>query len=200
MFILYALVVGVALGLLLRGRLSGVADIDFRWAPLIFGGLLVQIVLFSDAVAARVGILGPPIYVLSSMAVLVAVLRNVDVPGMAIVALGAASNQLAIVANGGYMPAGADALAAQQRAASGLYSNSAAIAEPAFPYLTDIFAMPTWMPFSNIYSVGDVLIGVGVVVAIVVAMRRAAARPSIVKDSVASDGASRNLRLPGTSS
>lgn len=198
MFILYALVVGVALGLLLRGRLSGVADIDFKWAPLIFGGLLVQIVLFSDAVAARVGILGPPIYVLSSMAVLVAVLRNVDVPGMAIVALGAASNQLAIVANGGYMPAGADALAAQERAASGLYSNSAAIAEPAFPYLTDIFAMPTWMPFSNIYSVGDVLIGVGVVVAIVVAMRRAAARPSIVKDSVASDGASRNLRLPGT--
>jgi hypothetical protein len=199
MFILYALVVGVVLGLLLRGRLSGVADIDFKWGPLIFGGLLVQIVLFSDAVAARVGVLGPPIYVLSSMAVLIAVLRNVDVPGMAIVALGAASNQLAIVANGGFMPAGADALAAQARVAHGLYSNSAAIAEPAFPYLTDIFAMPSWMPFSNIYSVGDVLIGLGVAVAIVVAMRRAAARSTRAASSDL-DGARGNLPQPEGSS
>ena len=174
MFILYALVVGVALGLLLRGRLAGVAEIELRWAPLIIAGLVVQLILFSDFVAARVGVFGPSIYVLSSLAVLVAVLRNVDVPGMAIVALGAAANQLAIVANGGYMPAGADALAAQERAASGLYSNSAAIADPAFPYLTDIFAMPGWLPFSNIFSIGDVLIGVGVVVVIVVAMRRPA--------------------------
>ena len=174
MFILYAIVVGVALGLLLRGRLAGVGDIQLRWALLIVGGLLVQLLLFSDFVAARVGVLGPSIYVVSSMVVLVAVLRNVDVPGMALVALGAAANQLAIVANGGFMPAGADALAAQQRHAQGLYSNSAAIPNPAFPYLTDIFAMPTWLPMANIFSVGDVLIGVGVVVAIVVAMRRSA--------------------------
>jgi hypothetical protein len=174
MFILYAIVFGVALGLLLRGRLAGVGEIELRWSWLIVLGLFVQLILFSDFVAARVGALGPSIYVVSSMVVLMAVLRNAYVPGMAIVALGAASNQLAIVANGGFMPAGADALAAQQRHAEGLYSNSAAIPDPAFPYLTDIFAMPTWMPFANIYSVGDVLIGVGVVVAIVVAMRRPA--------------------------
>ena len=177
MFILYALVIGIALGLLMRGRLAGVAEIELRWAPLILGGLIVQLVLFSDFVAARVGMFGPSIYVLSSLAVLVAVLRNVDMPGMAIVALGAAANQLAIVANGGFMPAGADALAAQGRAGSALYSNSAAIANPAFPYLTDIFAMPTWMPFANIFSVGDVLIGVGAVVVIVSAMRRPAQAP-----------------------
>jgi hypothetical protein len=174
MFILYALVVGVALGLLLRGRIAGAAEIELRWAPLIIGGLVVQLILFSDFVAARVGDLGPPIYVASSLAVLVAVLRNVRVPGMAIVTLGAASNQLAIIANGGYMPAGADALAAQERAASGLYSNSAAIENPAFPFLGDIFAMPSWLPFSNIFSIGDVLIAVGVVVVIVTAMRRPA--------------------------
>jgi hypothetical protein len=160
--------------LLLRGRLAGVGEIELRWSWLIALGLFVQLILFSDFVAARVGVLGPSIYVISSMVVLIAVLRNADVPGMAIVAAGAAANQLAIVANGGFMPAGADALAAQQRHAEGLYSNSAAIANPAFPYLTDIFAMPTWLPMANIFSVGDVLIGVGVIVAIVVAMRRPA--------------------------
>jgi hypothetical protein len=201
MFILYAVVIGIALGLLLRGRLEGIADIEFRWAPLILGGLLVQIVLFSDPVAERVGVLGPSIYVLSSLAVLVGVLRNLYVPGMVVVALGAASNQLAIVANGGFMPAGADALAAQERAASGLYSNSAAIANPAFPYLTDIFAMPTWMPFSNIFSVGDLLIGIGVVIVLVRAMRRAARMGELTAGSGTSDtpaGASGNLPQAGS--
>ena len=38
--------------------------------------------------------------------------------------------------------------------------------------LTDIFALPTWVPFANVFSVGDVLIAAGVVVVIVAAMRR----------------------------
>jgi hypothetical protein len=176
MFILYAIVVGLAIGFLLGGRPAGLARLQIRWATLIVGGFAVQVLLFADPIAARVGDLGPPIYVASSLAVLAAVLRNAAIPGLPLVALGAACNQLAIVANGGYMPAGADALAAQARHASGLYSNSAAIPDPVLPWLTDIFAMPTWLPFANIFSVGDVLIGVGVAIAVVVAMR--VARPA----------------------
>jgi hypothetical protein len=37
--------------------------------------------------------------------------------------------------------------------------------------LTDQFAMPAWMPMANIFSVGDVLIGVGIAIAIVAVMR-----------------------------
>jgi hypothetical protein len=37
--------------------------------------------------------------------------------------------------------------------------------------LTDQFAMPAWMPMANIFSVGDVLIGVGVAIAIVAVTR-----------------------------
>ena len=36
--------------------------------------------------------------------------------------------------------------------------------------LTDIFTMPAWVPMANVFSVGDVLIGVGVAIAIVAAM------------------------------
>ena len=58
------------------------------------------------SVAARVGDLGPPLYVASTMLVGVAILRNWRMPGMPVVVVGAACNLAAIVANGGFMPAG----------------------------------------------------------------------------------------------
>ena len=47
------------------------------------------------------------------------------------------------------------------------------MADPALRPLTDIFALPTWIPFANVFSVGDVLIGVGVAIVIAVGMRGA---------------------------
>jgi len=100
------------------------------------------------------------------------VLRNIDISGMKVVALGAASNLAAIVANGGYMPASRGALEALGKTDPTTYSNSATLQHPALEPLTDIFALPAWLPFANIFSVGDVLIALGVVVVIVAAMRR----------------------------
>ena len=51
-------------------------------------------------------------------------------------------------------------------------TNSVVVANPALAFLTDIFAMPSWLPFANVFSLGDVLIGVGIAVAIVAGMRR----------------------------
>src|SRR5213593_1295060 len=110
MFILYALPLGLAIGLALGGRPAGLARLEFRWPWLLMAGLFAQVILFTDYVAARVGDLGPAIYVASTAAVFAGVLRNVRIPGMVLVALGAASNLAAIVANGGFMPAGAAAM------------------------------------------------------------------------------------------
>ncbi len=170
MFILYAIPVGIIAGYLLGGRLDRLGGVRFRWAPLALLGLAVQVALFSDPFAETVGAAGPPIYVASTAVVLIAVLRNLDIPGIAIVALGAASNLLAIVANGGYMPADPDALASIGGVASG-YSNSSVVADPGLGPLTDIFAIPAWVPFANVFSIGDVLIGVGVAVTIAIGMR-----------------------------
>jgi hypothetical protein len=170
-FILYAVVIGLALGFALGGRLSGLASIDFRWPWLAIGGFVLQLVLFSDAVRASVGDLGPPLYVASTGAVLVAVIRNIRVPGLALVALGAGSNFAAIVANGGYMPASAAAFAALGGGLDEGYTNSAIVASPALEPLTDLYALPSWLPFTNVFSIGDVLIAVGVVVVIVLGMR-----------------------------
>ena len=59
------------------------------------------------------------------------------------------------------MPADPEALASVGLGGPG-YTNSIVLTDPALPFLTDIFAMPTWMPAANIFSIGDVLLGVGV--------------------------------------
>ncbi|MFL5749284.1 MAG: DUF5317 domain-containing protein [Chloroflexota bacterium] len=172
MFILYAVVVGLIVGLLLGGKLSALGEIRFRWWPLVFVGFLLQVVLFPDAVAARVGDLGPLLYVASTAMVVLAVLRNLDMPGIPLVALGAACNLAAILANGGFMPASPDAMAALGKAQPVIYSNSAVVAHPMLEPLTDIFALPPWLPLNNIFSIGDAILALGVVVVIVTTMRR----------------------------
>jgi hypothetical protein len=172
MFILYAVAVGLVIGLLAGGRISAIGEIEFRWWPLVVAGFLIQVVLFQDAVAAQVGSLGAPLYVASTLMVVVAVLRNLALPGIPLVALGAACNLAAILANGGFMPASPDALAALGKSEPVIYSNSAVVADPALEPLTDIFALPSWLPFNNIFSIGDVILAVGIVVVIVTAMRR----------------------------
>jgi hypothetical protein len=176
-FILYAIPIGIVAGLLLGGRLDRLADLRLRWAPLALLGLLVQVALFADPVSTVVGGAAPAIYVASTAAVLVAVLRDARVPGMAVVALGAASNLAAIVANGGYMPADPAALASVVELSPG-YSNSVVVADPALRPLTDLFALPAAFPLANVFSIGDVLIGLGIALVIVFAMRARAAGSS----------------------
>jgi hypothetical protein len=171
MFLLYAVALGLLLGFAVRGRPSGLASLDFRWAPLAIAGFLVQIALFAEPISDRVGDLGPVIYVASTATVLIAVLRNTRIAGLPLVALGAASNLLAIVANGGYMPANPAAAAAAGRHVASTYSNSAIVDTAVLAPLTDIFALPRWLPFSNVFSIGDVLIAIGIATAIVVSMR-----------------------------
>jgi Family of unknown function (DUF5317) len=171
MFILYALLIGLVVGVVAGGHVMSLADLRLRWGSLIVGGFLVQVILFTDAVASRIGPAGPPLYVGSTLLVAVAVLRNLRVPGVPLIVLGAASNMFAILANGGYMPAAAAALASLGKSAPVIYSNSAVVSSPALEWLTDRFALPTWVPFANVFSVGDVLVAVGVAVLIATAMR-----------------------------
>lgn len=172
MFILYAVVIGLAVGLLRGGQPTRLGELKLRWAWVCVLGLVVQLVLFSDAVTAWVGDLGVPIYVGSTFVVAAAVTANYRITGMPVVALGAFSNLAAIVANGGYMPTTAEAMAAVGFSEKTVYSNSALLADPKLPWLTDIFAMPRWVPAANVFSIGDVLIGLGVVIVIAAAMRR----------------------------
>jgi uncharacterized protein DUF5317 len=119
MFILYAVAIGLLAGILTGGRLERLSTLQLRWVPLALIGFAVQLVLFWGPVNRAVGEAGPPIYVASTVAVLVFVLRNLARAGFALVAVGSLSNLAAIVANGGYMPTTAEAVVTPLRWARG---------------------------------------------------------------------------------
>jgi hypothetical protein len=178
-FILDAIPIGIGIGYLLGGRLDRLATLRLRWAPLILAGLAMQVAIFTDVGGRLVGDAGPAIYIASTAFVFVAVLRNVAIPGVALIAIGAGCNLAAIVANGGWMPADPVALESVGGAGAG-YTKSIVVGEPALRPLIDTFALPAWLPLANVFSVGDVLIGLGVAATIALAMREAtrAARPA----------------------
>ncbi len=165
MLLLYFVVAGVLAGLLLRGRLDRIGAAHLRWAPVAVGGLLFQVALFSEPLAGMVGTAGPALYVASTALVLVALLNNLAHPGFALIALGALLNLAAIVANGGQMPASPEAILAltgrAQLAVEGFSNSALAGADVRLAFLGDLFVLPRPFPFANIFSIGDVLIGLG---------------------------------------
>ncbi|MBF6605040.1 MAG: DUF5317 family protein [Chloroflexi bacterium] len=174
MFILYAVVVGIVAGYLTGGRLEGLATVRFRWAGLAIAGFAIQLILFLGPVAEALDgapALGVAAYVGSTALVLGAVLANLRLRGLAIVALGAALNAAAIVANGGIMPTTVGALAIAGRAPGIGFSNSAVRVDPALPWLVDRFGLPSWLPLANVFSLGDVIIGLGIAIAVAAGMR-----------------------------
>lgn len=169
-FILYAVVAGLAIGLLTGGSASRIGDLRFSWGPLIAVGMAAQVLLFSTPLGDALGPTAPVAYIASNVAVLIAVWRNRAIPGLWLVLAGGAANLIAICANGGYMPVSPDALVALGRLPRDGYANSRLVDGVVLAPLTDLFPMPAWLPLANIFSVGDVLIGLGAAIAIASAM------------------------------
>jgi hypothetical protein len=176
MLLVYAVLAGLLIGFLRGGRLAALSGASIRWWPVALVGLFFQLVLFSPPVAKVVGDLGPLLYVGSTVLVLLALLTNLAKPGFALIALGALLNLAVITANGGLMPASPAAFAAL----NGLavvpvehFSNSQLIGpHTLLPWLGDILVLPRPIPFANVFSPGDVLIGLGGALFIVRTMLR----------------------------
>jgi hypothetical protein len=179
MLLLYFVGAGVIVGWLAGGRLSALAEIQFRWWGLALGGLAFQVLLFNEPLASRVGDAGPALYVSSTVVVLAALLRNIGRIGFPVIAFGAALNLVAIVSNGGLMPADPLAFAAlsgEPVVPTTAFSNSSLIGpHTLFPFLGDTLVLPHPFPFANVFSMGDVAIGTGAVIFLVAAMKGRAA-------------------------
>jgi len=174
--LLYAIVAGLLIGRLSGGRLRNLEHVRFVWWQLALAGLAVQLVLFAGPVAQHVGAEGPVIYVASTLAVMAALLRNLALPGLAIIAVGATLNLIPVIANGGAMPSAPEAWLALNGVAAlpvSHFSNSVLIGpDTLFPFLGDVFVWPRPLPLANVFSIGDAVIAIGGVVFLVWAMRR----------------------------
>lgn len=165
MLLLYAVALGLVAGILTRGSIGALGSVKIKLWPVALIGLAFQMLLFSSPLAAAVGTLGPSLYVVSTTIVLMTLVVNLRQPGFWLIALGAFANFTVIVANGGQMPASPAAFAilnGTPLVPTTDFSNSF-IAGPNTPFyfLADIFVLPRPIPFANVFSIGDLLIGLG---------------------------------------
>ena len=178
MFFLLGIAAGLIAGLALGGSFERLRGLSFRLVPLAVAGLVAQLILFADPVALAVSDpVGRLVYTASTLAVFVAVLANVRIPGIPVLAVGAGLNLAAIVANGGIMPADPAAAASAGIVPDDVFSNSAIVDNPVLGPITDIFAVPSGLPLANVFSIGDILIAVGLAWTIAAAMTRRTGDP-----------------------
>ena len=166
MILLAVLILGLVTVPLAGGRLARLADIELRhlWAVVVAIGLQILIIsVFPD----RYEWTHVPLHLASYVFAGWFVWANRRLPGMVVLGLGALCNAIAIVANGGVMPASPTALRAAGLAtkSDGGFANSTAVEDPNLLFLGDVFSVPdSWPIIDNVFSVGDVLIAIGIVI------------------------------------
>jgi hypothetical protein len=165
-FLLAVVILSVATVRLAGGSLSALGQLRLRYAAAIFGALVLQIAIIS-VVPGGSPWLHRVLYIGSYALAAVFVVANRRIAGMRVLALGGTLNLIAILANGGVMPASRSALRTAGRLTSTTdFLNSAALPHPRLLFLGDILPVPHAVPLANVYSIGDVCIAIGVAIAI----------------------------------
>ena len=166
--ILIALIVALVVGWALGGRISGLATVRFRWAPLAVAGLALQFLTPSGKGLADA------LLVLSFLLLALFTILNRKVAGFALILAGLFMNFLVIGVNHG-MPVTRNALESSGQGALlvDLIENGGAKHHLAGPddrllFLGDVIAIPP--PVSQAVSAGDIVAYVGVGYVIVAGM------------------------------
>ncbi len=170
-FLNFALV-GLVVGKLAGGRLGALADTRIAGKQLVFAALGLQVIAFpfdflpwtTPTSVARI------VWLVSFALLVVMLVLNRTLRGAVVVAAGLTCNLVAVVANHGLMPVRLEALRASGTDYH-VHNNSIQLGHPNLAWLIDRWGAPHWLPLANVFSVGDVLIAVGTVVAIAGAMR-----------------------------
>jgi hypothetical protein len=156
------LLLGLALAPLFGGRWSRLGDLRLRGIALFYAAIGLQLAAFPvkalpwrtpDRIAVVLWLSSYALFVLGAC-------LNLRTPGVALVGIGMLSNIAAVTSNGGHMPALPSALRA-----AGLHfhqsRNSTVASAPHLSWLVDRWAAPHWIPYGNVFSVGDLFIAAG---------------------------------------
>ncbi len=188
-----AVLAGLLLGLILKGRLSRLSTLRIRGTPLLLAAVVMQYGgqwLF-DRGQVWVGAWGAPIYGCSLLLVLAFVWLNRSLPALWLSGLGVALNALVIAVNGVRMPVAAAALQAaalphyvdylqQGRVITHTLIDKATL----LPWLGDWIPLPPPYPRPKVLSPGDVVMAAGLFYFVLVALgppllRRAGKRTAL---------------------
>ncbi len=146
----------------LTGRsLAPLARLPIRRIGLVWLSIAMQLVI--TLFPGFPNWLGQPVHLSTFVLSAAFMWSNRHLPGVLIIAFGAALNLTAIAANGGTMPASAWAWrTAGLPPLQGRFANSNVVSDARLAWLGDVFAIPNGWPLRNVFSVGDVIIVVGV--------------------------------------
>jgi hypothetical protein len=146
---------------LFGGRLRALAHVRITSFWLIGGALALQVVAISVVPTwPRLVLVSAHLvsYVMAGWFVWL----NRHISGLPIVALGGALNAVTIAVNGGTLPASRSALAtAGIHPVAGDFNNSGVLAHPHLAWLGDVIPVPASVPMANVFSIGDLLILLG---------------------------------------
>ena len=153
------------------GSLSKVAALPFRGVRWLVGALALQVLVISvlTSLPHAVAVAGH----IASYAMLAWVLwLNRRLPGVVVIAAGAAANGVTIALNDGTLPASRSALRAAGIHLHAGFDNSGIVAHPHLAWLGDIMVTPSWLPMRNMLSIGDLLLLAGACVLVFVSTRK----------------------------
>jgi hypothetical protein len=173
MVLLWAILLGLLIGLVRHRSLAHLAHLKLRASWLVLLAVLIQILILPLGQNAKpILTWGMEFFHIGSyLLLLLFVGVNFRERALWAMALGMLSNFIVITANGGHMPASLEALRAAGRTATverllteGVSGNVVLMSEATkLDFLGDILWLPSWVPFANAFSIGDLLLGLGVV-------------------------------------
>ncbi len=173
--IIEIILISIIIALIRKGKVNHIAKYDVKLKALFFAYLIVQLglVFFGNKLPESIANYTMFIYLLSYLLLLGFLLRNIERPEIMILLVGVFLNFTVTFINGGKMPLSPDAAAMSGMAENGnvflqkMSAISASMgASTKLKILGDIIPMPAFYPFSVAISVGDLIIFVGLFLAI----------------------------------
>jgi Family of unknown function (DUF5317) len=190
MIIVAVALIGVVMVACTGVDLRRLVDLPIRHLWLVWTALGVQVGVLSLLGPYIGGTVGNAVHMATYAVAATFVIVNRHVPGVMIMGLGGALNLTAIVANGGVMPASSAAWHIAGLDDKAGFANSVPIADPHLLPLGDVLAIPAGWPLANVFSVGDLLLVMGLMWMV----HRWCRRP--VADATVTTGRPRNTLRP----
>lgn len=164
------IVVGLVVGFLLRGRLANLAEVEVRGLLL---AVLAVVVQYGGQYVTNAGWLdvrpyAPYIYLATLLFLFVVIWLNRKNPAIVLMGAGILLNFLVIAVNGGKMPVSAEGLVRsgmeeyiEVLQGDDILTHQLLGEATRLAFLADVFVLPEPYPLPKLFSIGDVVLGVG---------------------------------------
>ena len=176
------LVIAIIIGWIMKGKFNRLADVKIKYIWMMY----VTLGLYLAAVAVNLNNVLPKshwvfglVHIIGLFVLIAVALINRQIPGVKIVFAGLVANAVAIVSNTGFMPTSREAIISiwgkapiDKLAADGQIRHAIIDAGTRCYYFCDIIAArKPFVLVESVYSIGDIFISLGCVIAIIAIMR-----------------------------